>query len=315
MPASYVHQWLATRAWRQLGQDAPPAPLLAGAEGPDPFFYYRLLVPAANRPISALGGRLHSERTADFLMALLARAGGADDDARAYALGFLTHYAADTTVHPYVYAHAFDRAGCYRSNLHCGLEAAMDTWAYHGEGGRGIPRQMQGVAALSPAQCDGIAAVLTGAVGEAFPEDAPGEAVTRRSFADAVSICRLLHSPSGIKYHLFATLGAWAGQPGLVEAHALSRRLPGGDFGNLARQGWCSPWAPDALRRESLPELYDAAVTRACALLRAAQALWARALSEADMRALLGDQQYDSGLPWQTSGKLTDGNPPPPAMP
>lgn len=318
MPASYLHEVIALDAHDRLRQQRSAldgllaehrAALLTGSQGPDIFFFYKYLQSAENKKALALGNRLHSEHTSAFLLALLKHAQAGGDAARAYALGFLTHYAADTTVHPFVYARAFDREGRNSINLHCGLEAAMDTAAFHRQGGRGVPRQMNGIAALPPREAEEIAAALAGAVNEVFPESATSAEVARGSLRWALFITRLLHSPTGIKYRLLAWLFALAGKPGMVEAHALPRKLPAHDYANRAGLAWSSPWTPDQPSRQSLAELTNAATERAKALMEQAEALWHGETTEAELGMALGDLHYDSGLRWQETAELADGQP------
>ena len=147
MPASYVHQSVAAHAADALSlQDsaAERSALLAGAEGPDPmFFCFR-----PGKPFAPLvGSLLHAQKTDDFLLALCEACA---DDAllRAYCCGFFTHYATDTTFHPFVYAHSLTAEGRYSGNTHCTLEHQLETLHYRREGhATGLPVQMGGFAA------------------------------------------------------------------------------------------------------------------------------------------------------------------------
>ena len=133
MPASYVHQSVAAHAADALSlQDsaAERSALLAGAEGPDPmFFCFR-----PGKPFAPLvGSLLHTQKTDDFLLALCEACAG-DALLRAYCCGFFTHYATDTTFHPFVYAHSLTAEGRYSGNTHCTLEHQLETLHYRREG-------------------------------------------------------------------------------------------------------------------------------------------------------------------------------------
>ena len=108
MPASYVHQCIAKSVCDSLSlyTEKPYAnAVLAGAEGPDPLFF-SVLKP--NVPL--IGSILHTQKTDDFLLAL-ADACKDSELTRAYCCGFFTHYAADTTFHPFIYAHSLTEDG------------------------------------------------------------------------------------------------------------------------------------------------------------------------------------------------------------
>ncbi len=99
MPSVYTHQLIAREVWRSLpvGVREPLSSHRAlydfGANGPDFCFFY----PLRHRKIS-LGAFLHHEGGVALFRALRAFYGSLPD--RAYALGFITHYAADITFHP-----------------------------------------------------------------------------------------------------------------------------------------------------------------------------------------------------------------------
>ena len=123
MPASYVHQCVARDACRSMNRfqdEQLRAALTAGSEGPDPFFFSLFALPGTPSA-PKLGSMMHTRRTDDFLVAL-ARACTGSDITRAYCCGFFTHYAADTTFHPFVYAHSLAEDGSYSSTSHCTLE-------------------------------------------------------------------------------------------------------------------------------------------------------------------------------------------------
>lgn len=288
MPASYLHQAVA----RAVVGDTPLA--LAGAEGPDPLFYsyhrYKNLI----SPF-ALGSYLHKACTGDFLAALVFIA--SSSDRFDYALGFLTHYATDTTFHPYVYAHSYTPGGKYSPNLHCTLEHAMDTWLYREEGhATGTPRHMAGIAALAPNDLSSIAFMFASAV-LCIDQDkrVPMEYI-EQALKDSVLMTRLLYSPRGIKY---AALGALATPLGLrktLHAHMAPTKLPQGDFLNEAHAAWESPFAPGE-RRESVPDLLEAAKARASEFVAAARSYQKKEIDDLKLKEILGNMRYDSALP------------------
>lgn len=311
MPAAYFHEKIATTAWQRLRDQDPTlalheAALLAGAQGPDPFFFYRVLHGAQNEPMRLWGERMHMTYTGDFLCALCTLASHGDLLIRSYALGFLTHYAGDSVIHPFVFAGSFDRMGLYRSDVHGLLEAWMETWLYREQGGKRIPRQMAGFAALGDGERVRIAQSLLRAMEQTYGES-PTQEETLTAFSDCVHIPRLLYSPLGIKRRFFTFITRLAGRPLLVPAHTPAGRLPEEDFLRLSGMGWCSPWEPDRIRRESLPELWECAITRAAALMEITLAIWQGKGPVKNLMEALGDLGYDSGIPWRDSFHLSDG--------
>lgn len=308
MPASYVHQCIAGDACARLGlslSDQAAAALCAGSEGPDPFFF-SLLPSPGNPSAPKLGSLVHTQRTDDFLLAL-ARACAHSEITRAYCCGFFSHYAADTTFHPFVYAHSAAQDGRYSGTVHCTLEHALETLHFRRRGHpTGLPVQMSGFINLSAENKDAIARALSLALEEVFPEHRLGYARVRRSFDDAANLCTLLRSPSGRRYR---ALGALAGVFGLdkaLHAHMMPAEPPKEDVANDTHAAWASPWEPQRLRRESFAQLYDAAIARAGELIPAALAFMESKNSEEALRALTGANSYDSGLDWHKTRPAAD---------
>lgn len=289
MPASYLHQAVARAA---LGS-SPAA--LAGAEGPDPLFFCLHRQRGVCSPF-ALASRMHKERTGAFLLALLR--GARTSVQRDYALGFLTHYATDTTFHPFVYARTSTPQGRPSSTLHCAYEHALDQWLYLEEGHRvGTPRHMAGIAALSQPQRAQIAQLLCHAVRETYTDQrSVKERLFEHALNDSVRLARILYSPTGVKYAMLGALAWPLGLQRALHAHMVPVRLPPGDLTNAAHAPWQSPFAPGE-RHESVPELLQAAKSRALTFVSAARAFYADGIDEAALAQTLGSMSYDSGLP------------------
>ena len=112
MPAIITHDFFGRDVYDALFQtiggsrDEADAFLL-GNQGPDPLFY--AVADFRATAYHKLGNTMHSRKPAELLAALKDSLGVLDPEekplGRAYALGFLCHYALDSTVHPLVYCH------------------------------------------------------------------------------------------------------------------------------------------------------------------------------------------------------------------
>ncbi|PRR78243.1 hypothetical protein CLLI_18450 [Clostridium liquoris] len=80
-----------------------------GSQGPDIFLYYCNLIPSKhNRVKKELGQRLHTDKTGDFIVYLIDKLKQLRYDEEynmllSYVLGYITHYALDTSMHPFIY--------------------------------------------------------------------------------------------------------------------------------------------------------------------------------------------------------------------
>lgn len=115
MPSSITHQLIAEESAKLLEQEPlsligkNPNEFFLGAQGPDVFFFYRVL----SRSEYNLGKFLHRFRVYDvfsfFLSVLepdhtsLRLSPASQEKALCYILGYISHYCADKTFHPFVY--------------------------------------------------------------------------------------------------------------------------------------------------------------------------------------------------------------------
>lgn len=302
MPASYVHQCVAASICDALSifeKEPLRSAVLAGSEGPDPLFFS--VLPAPGPVVPKVGSILHTRKTDEFLLAL-ADACKDSELTRAYCCGFFTHYAADTTFHPFVYAHSLTEDGSYSSVNHCTLEHQLETLHYRRQGyARGLPVQMAGFAKLSHGAKDEIALSLSRAIDRVFPGESIGVRRVRKSFDDAVNLCRILRSEGGKKYALLGSLAKPFHLDASLHSHMMPKEAPDRDIMNDARRPWVSIWTPEMTRTESFDDLYQTAVRRGCELVSAANGYMLGDASFATLRALHGGNSYDSGLPWQTT--------------
>lgn len=123
MPAAYTHHCVARETLALLPPDVrttlqPHLPLyFFGAQGADFCFFYSVLGGFSQN----FGSYLH--RQGGFPAFQVCKTFSADPPLFAYSLGFITHYAADTVFHPFVY----EKAG--KSALkHTRIENALDRY-------------------------------------------------------------------------------------------------------------------------------------------------------------------------------------------
>ena len=126
MPSTYAHRHFGADVLQQL-----PAALQdqigknralfdVGLHGPDLLFYYHA---AKSNPVSALGNAMHEQPGRVFFERArgVVRQAKDRDAALAYALGFVCHFALDSTCHPYVEAYT-RQSGV----SHCEIETEFD---------------------------------------------------------------------------------------------------------------------------------------------------------------------------------------------
>ena len=134
MPSTYAHRRFGADVLVQLPRElrekiTPYRPLYdMGLHGPDLMFYYRAL---QSNPVNRLGNAMHEQPGRVFFT----RARGVVNTARnknaalAYALGFVCHFALDSTCHPYV-----ERYTRESGVTHCEIETEFDNMLLRRDG-------------------------------------------------------------------------------------------------------------------------------------------------------------------------------------
>lgn len=114
MPASYAHLCYGQMVYRKFPAGLReqirrhPQAFLVGLHGPDLFFFYRPY--KVNNKIAAIGHRAHGVPSLPFFQEgrnLLCRE--YDEETENYLLGFLCHFALDSSCHPYISAYEKER--------------------------------------------------------------------------------------------------------------------------------------------------------------------------------------------------------------
>ena len=287
MPACLTHYYFAQNVLEQLPdkEDLDPCAFAWGAQGPDFFFCHRFLPFQRGRSLQDFGTRLHEERPSKVLGALrdfLKRHPG--KVYRSYVMGFVCHYALDSTAHPYVNGRARELLRQFPretpGTLHGEIEAALDAIILRFETGK-LPSEVQlkHMFPKNEAVQRQIARlyqeVLAALYGESLSEELIFQA-TR----DAHFIFSLVNDRTGLKKRFLDRLEKRG--PHVLSSHfvPLTEREDI-DFANVGNE----PWGPEGERsRQSFFELYGEAQGLAGEILRR--------FEEGDLAALTKERPF-----------------------
>ena len=276
MPAIITHDFFGRDVYDGLFQtiggsrDEADAFLL-GNQGPDPLFY------AAVNPMIAgyrkLGQTMHHAKTPELLAAfkesLCVLTDGEKSIGRAYALGFLCHYALDSTMHPFVYCHQYalcdaGEPGLTRDDgneVHGVIESEFDEMVL-------FTKRGETIATFNPSrEILHASRTVLGIISKMYVYVALnvyGEIVPEKLFAQAVSAFRftqhVFYSPSGIKREAIGNVER------LVRSHSfyqsMSHRaveVPTSVFDNADHDSWTNPFTGD-VRTTSFWDLFNHAL-------------------------------------------------------
>lgn len=290
MPEAYTHIRIAraARAQSHVGVSSTAAYEM-GANGPDPLFAYQVLSARRAHPLPELGARIHDEQCGRFLRTMIFAAVTAAQ--RSYVLGFLTHYAADSVLHPYIAFQCGAGGQFHVPEGHGFCEVAMDTMFYRQDHGKAAVPAQAVAPRLTPQELAEVVQLLHEAILRVFEADIPNEALAD-CFHDFTLLHRIFYSPHGGKRMLVRLAERLVlRRPGYGLSHMTPAPLPEGGF---AAQ-WENPFTHT--RHDAGPgQLCEEAVWLAAGYLKAAAAYWeGRSIKEA-LAVAIGDRSYSTGL-------------------
>lgn len=290
MPEAYTHIRIARAARQVSGVSlSAAAPYEMGANGPDPLFAYQVLSPHKTCPLPALASRMHAEQCGRFLRVMIFTA--ATPAQRCYTMGFLTHYAADSVLHPYVAFQTGEDGQFRMPEGHGFCEVAMDSMFRQQDcGSAGVPAD-EVAPRLAPQELAEISQLLHDAILRVYGQEAPHEALAD-AFHDFHSLHRVFYSPRG-------------GMRALVRlAERLVLRRPGWGLSHMTpavwpQEGFAARWTnpfTGAVRQAGPQRLCAEAAQLAAGYLKAASAYWeGRSIKQA-LAMSIGDRSYVTGL-------------------
>ena len=256
MPYLCTHLAFGDRVAKALGRsiETMSETYALGCLGPDVYFFDRLpptpFVPHRKKH----GNALHAQDCAVLFDALLDASTPQDEP---YLLGFLTHIALDSTLHPYVEAHhsGFD---------HTRFEGVIDSIVYAGTCER-IPYETILKRRVDASAVDALLARVSRRLGLV---EVKGAYV--RSLRKFRRLMPFLYDPKGKRYRFLIRVEKLVHKEGLLSAFLLAAPRPDReDAMNLGKHTWITPFVPGGTRRDSVPELIDEAERFALLLIDA----------------------------------------------
>lgn len=279
MPACITHNCFAQDVLEELDQpgiDKNRLDLPAyywGAQGPDFLFCHRYLQAAVKREVKSLkeyGSALHKTPPSATLAAMREFIKKRPDPSYlSYALGFLCHYALDSTAHPYVNCRAQslaqERPHENPGSMHGEIEAALDAIVLRWRTGK-LPSQVK-LSDMFPKN-EGVQRKIACLYKEllfAVYGAQVSEAQLYEATKDARFVFACLTDRSGLKRSLFSLLER--GRTGYVTSHLVPlTEDPEPDYANLSRHPW--QWNGDSGDTDFF-QLYEKAKPLAMELMAA----------------------------------------------
>lgn len=281
MPAFSTHYifakelmpWLKTESKASINSDA----LYLGTQGPDIFFFHRILPWMIGKSLRKTGSALHRAKPELIFesMRRYAEISERKDTILSYILGFIMHYALDRVCHPYVYALqnrlTENKLIANEHTAHNVIEFAMDSYLLKKRLGIPEPHKFRtsGIINLNEADKEEIASLLRFVIKDVLIQDIGTQAVT--AIDDTEYIQKITFDPHRIKN---AVISAAELPLALITGgYKLSAMLKPKDlekaqkYGNIYREMWESPYSNEE-RYESFEDLFERAQTEAKQMIK-----------------------------------------------
>lgn len=303
MPAAYIHENIAKKALGKIvsipsyiknNMDA----FEFGAQGPDVLFFYNIIkFWDKDFTPNRLGEYMHKHKVNDFIRTALKYAKKNGGAALAWITGFVAHYAADATIHPFVYARTNSEDGTQNILQHLLLESQFDTWYYRSQGNKGIPRQARCTKTITHSQKSDIASTLSQACSIVYPDRHLTINQAYKTIGDMNNLINLLYSPYKIKHSIYKMIEAILKKPLIITSHEVAQKLPEYDFLNLKKDTWVNPWDKTLKYDYSFPILFDIATQKAAIYIETAINYLSDTITLEKAASTFENISYSSGLP------------------
>jgi hypothetical protein len=310
MPDMLAHYLVADAAARQardcmdLFIDRAYDAYKVGAQGPDVFFYSRVLRP---RRRSGLAQLTHQQHTTAALRRMLERAAtfpeGRREVAYAFVAGYASHLCLDAEVHPWVMYWTGDITGAAGPEetteafrRHGILEASIDVLLRGERSVRTDWLRKQRLLHLPAAQSEVVSELLSDMLDEVYGAVfTPAEG--RAAFRAMEWIYTTMSDPRAVPTRLIAAAAPLSRHRAVVRSQ-IYPAAPSPTAASLynRRNPWQHPFAPNEARTETFAELCDTATAETVLCL---QAICAVAQGEAvadDALRIIGDRSMFTGL-------------------
>lgn len=291
MADNYTHRHNAQNALKISGYTPRNTQaFIMGANGPDPLFYHQIYNPFRRYSLSNLASQMHREKTGLFLQNLFRMA--ATDAQKDYCLGFLCHYALDSTIHPYI--NYITKAYGSPYNIPSGhgyFESALDCRISAKEAGTFVPDVNRYCPETDKMYTDQIISLFKNAVQATYPEHSYPRSEYESAFKDFRFVKKLLCSPSKTKFPIAYIAEKVLGfSEGFVMSHMQPCARPLPDFPVWINEG------AGLYSVETLDNILSRADYLAAESINIGLEYFKGIYSVSDLLEDIGNKSYDTGV-------------------
>ena len=309
MPDMFAHYLVAESAMQRAGDGGFLAGAFdaykVGAQGPDVFFYSRLVRGRRRRP--DLARLTHQHKMAAAFRSMLARAAaspaGERDAAFAYIAGYAAHLCLDAEAHPWVLywtgditdgADAVAKTEAFRR--HGILEASIDVILTRERSDDTAWLRRQRLLRLPSAQATTAATLLSGMLSDVYDVTfTPAEG--RSAFRAMEWVYTTMSDPRALPTRLLGMVAPAVDKAGVVRTQIYPKTPAPAAAGLYAeRRPWCFPSLPDEPRTTTFADILETATAGTARCLEAIAAVADGDAAVDEAVAVIGDRSMITGL-------------------
>lgn len=276
-----------------------------GTQGPDIFFYS--LSCLLRKKLAGLGSKMHSGQFNAYLNALLdsAKTGGAGQTAAlaAYLSGYITHYALDSSAHPYIYYKSgFKRDGERGSRLkysvnHHNFETAVDVLLLKlVSSEKPSDKKLWQLIRVTQVEAAHVAEHISQAIDDAYQVP-----ISPRQVYGAMSsmsrATRLLQSKTGRRKRFIELAEDISIGDRFISSLIHPQEITDGiDYLNVSKKPWCLPWDNTRQYDLSFVEMFEHAVAGSVTKINALFDYLDGKMEKNALLFLMGNNSFATGI-------------------
>lgn len=270
MPSLYAHQIIANKVFDKMGKPNYIKnnynEFLLGSMGLDMFSYHKLMKMMQNSSFEQLASNLKYAKHKDLLLTLIDYSKG-DVKHMVYVMGFITSYAADREVRPYIHSRTEKPEGGGDTVKQIEFEQALDAYLYREKELENNVVQADFLAKIKRREMRHVSKLISSVCRHIFP----GRRIWRKdivsSYIDTMNFTKKVKSDGVNAAKKMRLREGMIGKLGRLSVYVPPQIIQGNDIFNFARRTWRAPFAIQTARHESITDLMEKSVDTAIDLI------------------------------------------------
>lgn len=263
MPSLYTHQMVAKKVFEKM--DKPNYiknnfnEFLMGSLGLEIFNYHRLLNMMQNSRLEQTASTLKYTNHKELLLTLIEYSKG-DMKNMVYTLGFLTNYATDRTVRPYIHSRTEKPEGGGDVVKQIEFEQALDTYIYREKEMENTVVQADFLNQVKRKNLRKASGLLSSVCRHVLQDKRIWKKDIIAAFDDTRKFAKKMKEEKEEAAKKMKVYEALIGKTGRISIFVPPNIIQGNDIFNLAHRTWRAPWIIKNARTESVTDLIKKSV-------------------------------------------------------